>query len=155
MSRHATPHAGFDPAADGWTLLPEDGFIGLVGPFWSRGEGALRRFGFQAEPRHVNLIGVVQGGMIMTFGDRGLGILAWDAAGGRPVATVSFDTHFVGGGRIGSFIEIGGELVRVTRSLVFMRGLITSGSDAVATCQGVWKILSRPGASRQVADARP
>lgn len=140
--RDAGRAAAVDPAADGWTSEPESGFIGLVGPFWSRPDAGGRRFGFVAEARHANLVGIVQGGMMMTFADRGLGLLALDATGGRPSVTVSFETQFVGAGRIGSFIELCGEVVRATRSLVFLRGLVTSGGDALCACQGSWKILS-------------
>ena len=134
--------SGFDPGRHGWTHEVEDGFIGLVGPIWSKRLPAGTRYGFLAEARHANLIGVVQGGMIMTFADRGLGIMAWDAAD-RACVTVSFETQFVGAGRIGSFIELSGEVVRRTSGFVFMRGLVTSGDDVLATCQGGWKILSR------------
>jgi hypothetical protein len=50
--------------------------------------------------------------------------------------------QFVGAGRIGAFIELEGELVQKTASMVFMRGLLRSGRRAVASCQGSWKILS-------------
>lgn len=138
------PSSGFDPAAHGWSYEPEDGFIGLVGPIWSRRRPDGPRFGVLAEPRHANLVGIVQGGMIMTFGDRALGIMAFEAAGHRPCVTISYETQFVGAGRIGSFLEITGEIVRVTSSLVFMRGLIASGETVVASCQGAWKILAEP-----------
>lgn len=128
-------------AAAGWTTADEDGFIGLVGPFWWRAENGVRRFGFVAEPRHANLVGVVQGGMLMTFADRGLGMIVLDAVG-RHGVTTSFEMQFVGAGRIGSFIELDGEVVRKTSSMVFMRGLLRSGRRAVASCQGSWKILS-------------
>ena len=134
--------AEIDLEREGWTSAEEDGFIGLVGPFWSRGEGVETEFGFVAMPHHANLIGVVQGGMIMTFADRGLGVLAWNAAGRTPAVTVSFETSFIGAGRIGSFIIMQGEVLRRTASLVFMRGLVTSHDRVVASCQGTWKILS-------------
>lgn len=150
----------FDPAAHGWSFEPEAGFIGLVGPLWQersqeRSQGrsqGRRRFGFVAEARHANLIGVVQGGMLMTFADRALGILAWEAAGAA-VVTVSFDMQFVGAGRIGSFVTCEGEVVRRTRSLVFMRGLLRTGDRPVGIAQGTWKILSdRRGRAPAAAD---
>lgn len=135
----------FDPAADGWSFEPETGFIGLVGPLWQNRSGGRHRFGFVADRRHANLIGVVQGGMLMTFADRALGILAWEAAAAA-VVTVSFDMQFVGAGRIGSFITCEGEVVQRTRSLVFMRGLVREaahgGDRPVGIAQGAWKILS-------------
>lgn len=127
--------------AAGWESADEDGFIGLVGPFWWRTENGIRRFAFVAEPRHANLVGVVQGGMLMTFADRGLGTIVLDAIG-RHAVTTSFETQFVGAGRIGSLIELEGELVHKTNSMVFMRGLIRSGRRVLASCQGSWKILS-------------
>ena len=135
------PSASADLIALGWESAAEDGFIGLVGPFWSRFDGDRQLFGFVAEPRHANLVGVVQGGMLMTFADRGLGIVAL-AAAGRSCVTTSFEMQFVGAGRIGSFIELEGEVVQLTRSMIFMRGLLRSGKRLVGSCQGSWKLLS-------------
>lgn len=132
----------FDPAADGWLPLPDNGFVAMVGPIWTKVEDGRRRFGFLAEPRHGNLVGVVQGGMVMTFGDRALGMLALEKVGG-PVVTISYEHQFVGPGRIGSFLRLEGEVVRATASLVFLRGLISCPAGTVASCQGTWKILSK------------
>lgn len=147
MTRPDTGHTPYRPAEDGWSTTQEDGFVGLVGPFWSKADGPRRRFGFVAEARHANLVGIVQGGMLMTFADRGLGIIAWEVAG-SPAVTASFDMQFAGAGRIGSFIELDAEVVRRTASLVFMRGLLRSGQSVLGSAQGSWKILSarrRPG----------
>jgi acyl-coenzyme A thioesterase PaaI-like protein len=152
MDGHDTPRGKETPdtlRAAGWSAAEEGGFIGLVGPFWTIGEGEAQRFGFIAEPRHANLVGIVQGGMLMTFADRGLGMSAW-AAAGRACVTTSFEMQFVGAGRIGAFITLDSEVVQRTKSLVFMRGLLRSGRRLVGSCQGSWKILSnsRPGAAR-------
>lgn len=135
-----TAESPYDPAADGWAPIPDKGFIAMVGPIWTKVVEGRRRFGLLAEPRHSNLVGVVQGGMVMTFGDRGLGMLAWEAAG-VPLVTISYEHQFVGPARIGSFLELEGEVVRSTSSLVFLHGLVTSPSGPVASCQGTWKIL--------------
>ena len=37
--------AAFDPAAAGWAPYHDEGFIGLVGPFWTRQEGDHRADG--------------------------------------------------------------------------------------------------------------
>ena len=54
----------FDPAAAGWEPYRDEGFIGLVGPFWSRPSGDSYLYAFLAEPKHHNRRGVVQGGML-------------------------------------------------------------------------------------------
>jgi acyl-coenzyme A thioesterase PaaI-like protein len=130
-----------DPSAAGWKTAPDMGFIDLVGPIWTRQEDDRHAFGFVAERKHANLLDVVQGGMLMTFADRALGLAAWRAAGDRPCVTVQFDMRFMSSGQIGEFIELRPELVRRTASLVFMRGTLTAGERVLAAADGIWKIL--------------
>jgi acyl-coenzyme A thioesterase PaaI-like protein len=133
----------FDPAADGWETYDADGFIGLVGPFWMKPDGEGYRYAFLAEPKHHNRRGVVQGGMLMTFADRSMGMTSWYANGKKPQATVHLDVHFVDAVQIGEFIEAKCRVVRRPRSLMFMSGELSVGERVVATANGVWKILGQ------------
>ncbi|EWY41026.1 thioesterase [Skermanella stibiiresistens SB22] len=133
----------FDPAAAGWERLPDAGFLDLVGPLWRHRDEAGAVYGFLAEPKHANLINVVQGGMLMTFADRTLGITAWEAADNQVCVTIQFDMQFIGAADIGDFVEIRPEVIRKTRTLVFLRGTILDGDRVVAAASGVWKILDR------------
>src|SRR5512139_1371338 len=134
----------FDPAAAGWKPYSDEGFIGLVGPFWTRQEGDRHLFAFMAENKHHNRRGVVQGGMLMTFADRSLGMTAWYANGEKPQATVHLDVHFIDAVQIGEFVEAKCRVVRRTRSLIFMSGEFVVGNRTVATANGVWKALGKP-----------
>ena len=136
--------APFDPASAGWQPYGHDdtGFVGLVGPFWSRPKGDSFQYAFMAETKHHNRRGVVQGGMLMTFADRSLGMTAWYANGEKPQATVH-DVHFIDAVQIGEFVEAKCRVVRRTRSLLFMSGEITVGERTVATANGVWKTLGK------------
>ena len=133
----------FDPAAHGWETYHAEGFVSLVGPFWMKKDGEGYRYGFMAEKKHHNRRGVVQGGMIMTFADRSLGMTAWYANEKQPQATVHLDVHFVDAVQIGEFVEMKARVVRRTRSLLFMSGEITVGERIVATANGVWKTLGK------------
>lgn len=143
------PHAVFQSVveaepelvAQGWRPVKDHGFIGLVGPIYSRKLDAGLEFGFRPEAKHANLRGVVQGGMLMTFADRALGRNAWKAAGDKPVATIEFNMQFVSAGQIGEFLEIQPEVVRKASSLVFMRGDVMAGSRIVAAATGIWKLV--------------
>jgi acyl-coenzyme A thioesterase PaaI-like protein len=84
---------------------------------------------------------------LMTFADRALGMAAWQEIGHQPQATIQLDVHFVKTVKIGEFVEAQCEVVRRTRSVVFMRGTLVVGSHLVATANGIWKILSRTEAS--------
>ena len=136
-------HPPFDPAAHGWETYPAEGFVGLVGPFWMKKDGGSYRYAFVAQPKHHNRRGVVQGGMIMTFADRSMGMTAWYANDKKPQATVHLDVHFVDAVQIGEFVEMKARVVRRTRSLIFMSGEITVGERVVATANGVWKALGK------------
>ena len=131
----------FDPASAGWKPLRPEGYPALIGPFWyRRGEGGFR-YGFPAEPRHLNLGGVVHGGMLMSFADDVLGMTVWEAAGRKPCTTVQLSTQFISPARAGEFVEGRAEVLRSTRSVVFVRGLVTVGDRTVIHADGIWKIL--------------
>lgn len=142
--RPAGPPAGnpaFDPASVGWKPYGDEGFIGLVGPFWTRQSGDTHLYAFMAEPKHHNRRGIVQGGMLMTFADRSMGMTCWYANEQKPQSTIQLDMHFVDAVRIGEFVEAKCKVVRRTRSLVFMSAELVVGARVVATANGVWKIL--------------
>lgn len=128
---------------EGWERFEEPGgFVDLVGPLYIRaGADGLRAFGFEAQPKHANKIGVVHGGMLMTAADRALGVASWDIAG-KPCVTVQFDMQFLSTVKMGEFVSMTPELVRQTSSLVFMRGQLMVGERAVAAATGLWKILA-------------
>lgn len=133
----------FDPLAHGWHVLPERGFPVIVGTFFAKQhEGALR-FGFVAEERHLNVGGVVHGGMLMTFMDDMLGMSVWEAAGRAPVSTIQLNNRFVSPARQGEFVECIPRLERLARSVAFIRGELLVGERLVMAADGVWKLLGQ------------
>ena len=135
--------AAFDPAGAGWEPYHDEGFIGLVGPFWTRQEGDAHFYAFKAEKKHHNRRGVVQGGMLMTFADRSMGMTCWYANERQPQATVQLDVHFIDAVQVGEFVEANCTVVRRTRSLIFMSAELVVGPRIVATAKGVWKTLGK------------
>ena len=128
---------------EGWSTFHDEGFINLVGPLCERrAEGQPRAFGFRAEQKHANLIGLVHGGMLMTLADRALGVASWDAAE-APCVTIQFDMQFVSAVEISEFVALQPQIVRLTSSLVFTRGDLMVDDRIVAVATGVWKILKR------------
>lgn len=140
----ATPTSpAFDPASAGWQRSHDDGFLGLVGPVWERPDGDGFRYAFLAEHKHHNRRGVVQGGMLMTFADRSMGMTCWYANERQPQATVQLDVHFIDAVQIGEFVEAKVQVVRRTRSLIFMAADLVVGTRVVASAKGVWKTLGK------------
>jgi uncharacterized protein (TIGR00369 family) len=128
-----------------WLPQLTDDFSHFVGPVLERLEDGKRIFAFQADRRHANDLGIVHGGMLVTFADQAFGELVLDSIGQKPCATIQLNTQFIGAVQIGDFVEGRGEIVRVTRSLVFVRGMLSVGGRTVAAIDGIWKVLYDQG----------
>lgn len=126
---------------EGWTLRPSTGFSAMVGPFWVREEEGNLACGFVPGSGHLNEGGTVHGGMLATAFDVALGMVVWEAVGRRPIATIQLNVAYVAAVRSGDFVEARSTVVRVTRSLAFMRGALTVAGHTVATADGIWKVV--------------
>lgn len=126
----------------GWTLHDDRGFLGLVGPVWQRPGADGPELAFEAAPKHENLRGVVQGGMLMTLADRTLGMVARWHNDNRPQATVQLDVQFLAAVRVGDVVIGRGRLWRNTSTLMFLRGELLVKETPVLAAQGVWKKLA-------------
>ena len=138
------PQAG-DLAAAGWTPRETTGYMGHIGPVYARREGVAWAYGVQADVQHLNQSGNVHGGMLASLADSALGMIVWEAIERQPCVTVQLNAQFVSAAAAGEFIEARAEIVRKTRSLVFIRGQLTVGARVVLAADGIWKILSPRG----------
>lgn len=129
------------PPGPDWKIMQVEGYTSLIGPFEARREGDAWAYRFVAEPRHINIGGVVHGGMLMSFLDDVLGLTVWGAAGRKPVTTVQLNTHFISPARVGDAVIGRAEVLRATRTVVFIRGTLHVEGRLVAAADGVWKIL--------------
>jgi len=55
---------------------------------------------------------------------------------------VQLNHHFIAPGKLGEMVVGRGEVLRVTRSVVFIRGLLMSGDRVLVHADGVWKVLN-------------
>lgn len=129
--------------SEGWECLEVGGFTGHVGPFWRRrGDDGAPSIGLIIEDRHCNLhLGTVHGGVVMTFGDIALGSGVSHALGHNRCATASLQTQFVAVARIGQLVTCKAEVIRVSKQLVFVRGLIVADDRIIANADGIWKVM--------------
>nr|WP_280854852.1 PaaI family thioesterase [Pararoseomonas indoligenes] len=94
----------------------------------------------------MNGHGITHGGLLMTMLDNTMGLTAWNATGQKPSVTMQLNTHFVAAAHPGEFLEARGEVVRLAKSVIFLRGQLTVGDRLVAAADGIWKVLAaRPG----------
>ena len=137
---------------EGWVTRPTREFGTMVGPFYEPADRDPHQCGFLAEGKHGNKRGFVHGGMIATAFDAALGTAAWASANQQPSVTVQLNIHYVGALSIGQFARIQTDIVRTTRSLVFLRGIMQVADRTIAVADGIWKILhdSRTGSKAEL-----
>ena len=128
----------------GWSLYGEDPFEDLTGPFYYRRDDDGRLVcAFKAEKKHMNGGDFMHGGCMMTFADYALFIIAMDAPEGAGAVTASFNGEFVDAVREGEIVEARGEVVRGGASLIFIRGLMTSGERPIFNFSAILKRVRR------------
>ena len=118
-------------------------FIGVNGPLCLRHEGDLVRLGFRVDKRHTNPLGICHGGMMATFCDMLLPISAHVMSkelAPRFLPTINLQIDYLAASPLGAWVQGEAELLRATRSLVFMQGLVQADGVSVARVSGIFKI---------------
>jgi uncharacterized protein (TIGR00369 family) len=116
-------------------------FLATIGPLLRRHEGDAWAYALTTDARHLNGFGVIHGGVITSFADTALALAMVDRIGPARGATIQLNVQFIDAVMEGERMEARPEMVRATRSIVFMRGLVTVGDRTVAVADGVWKIF--------------
>ena len=111
------------------------------------GKARLRMF---PERHHTNLKGALHGGTVLSLIDVGLfacsrmlGIIEAGTA-----VTLDLSTQFIGGGRGDRPCDAVTELLKETRRLVFLRGVVEQEGELIAAFSGT---IRKPSAQRQSA----
>lgn len=124
-----------------WKVRAIQGFIAHAGPLWARREDDGWTYGFAIGAQHLNPVGVVHGGALLTLVDHAMSTVAWEAAGRVPCVTLQLDSHFAAPVLPGQFVEARAMVARCTSSLVFMRGELRVGDSLVLSAQALMKPL--------------
>ena len=88
---------------------------------------------------HSNLLDKVHGGVTLAFVDVALFAAAgvtghFDAPGS---VTVSLDTQFIGAGDLDIPLDAKVDIIRATRRLIFLRGLVVQGDNDIASFSAI------------------
>jgi acyl-coenzyme A thioesterase PaaI-like protein len=131
----------FDPATQGWRQMQGSAMPAGIGLPWARRVGDAWHYGMLTAAEHANPQGIVHGGILTTFADHGLSMLAWEAAKRAPSTTIQLNMHFLAPVVPADFVELRGDVTRATQGLVFVRGILSIGNRDVAAADGIWRVL--------------
>ncbi len=126
---------GFKPV-----VFQSNPYLDLVGPLYGRLDGDAFVLGFQVERRHCNPGGTCHGGMLMTLADMLLLLGAnvhCDIR--RYMTTVSVTNDFLAPAPAGSWLEGRVQVLRTTRSLIFIQGTMCLDGAPVLRTSGILK----------------
>jgi len=139
-----------DPDTPGWKrwrLRDSTRFNAFLEPLRVKVEDGQARVRMTPRHDHSNMRGDMHGGALLGFmdvslfaGARALGVLQ---AGGA--ATVDLSAQFIGGARVDAPLEACIELLRETKRMLFMRGLIVQeGQSTIASFTATLRKSSPP-----------
>ncbi len=121
-------------------LLGSDPAEDYIGPFYFKEIESGYDFAFRATQNHCNMTGIVHGGVLMTFADYCLCMVATDAYA-EDCVTVSFSSEFISAGEIDHIINGSAQVTLKTGSMVFVRGEIKQDDRILMTFSSVVKRL--------------
>ena len=99
-------------------------------------------FNIKVEEKFLNTGKIAHGGFIATIADTGMGNAAHIAAGNTRSVTINLDIKFISAGKQGDILVGKVEILKKTKTLVFINCKILNSKGIVATASGTWKILA-------------
>lgn len=115
--------------------------MALNGPLYARLQGDRLQLGFRVEPRHTNPLNICHGGMLATFADMLLPCLAMYQSGTerRFLPTISLQIDYLASAAPGAWVQGEGEVLRTTRNMVFVQGLVSADAVPAMRISGIFK----------------
>ncbi len=116
-------------------------------PIYSRKIDDKLQIGLVLTEQHCNSRGFVHGGLIATLADNAMGLSSVFALAnaGREVkgglVTISLGVDYLGSAKLGEWMEIDPEPVKVGGSICFVRALVRANDTPVAMANATFKIL--------------
>ena len=93
------------------------------------------------EKNHLNAAGITHGGYLSALIDAGAGTAAHRSAENAPCVTISLDLKFIGISKVGDEIIGHVEILKKTKTLVFLFCELMCNNKIITSASGVWKIL--------------
>lgn len=125
---------------EGFTPVPEGlGFADSLRPFYRRIVDKEVSFGLLVQEQHLNPMGIVHGGALMTLADiaaaNSIRVLR-DRPAASPTINLSFD--FMAPGRLGRWLETRTDHVQAKRRFGFCSGAVYDGDKAIMRYSGTF-----------------
>ena len=95
----------------------------------------------EVKEMHLNTGKIAHGGFLSTIADTGMGTAAHRVAGDRRCVTINLDVKFISAGQLGDKLKGNVEILKKTKTLVFINCKISNDKEIIVSASGTWKIL--------------
>lgn len=117
--------------------------MGLTGPLWTRRTEQGWQYGLHTVAKHLNPAGVVHGGALLTLADHVMSAVAWEVCERQPCLTLDMSAQFLSSARSGDWLTATAQVVRSSRSLIFMEVALSVENKVIFKAQALLKIVRR------------
>lgn len=127
--------AGFGP------LFRSSPVIDLIGPVYSKGEGAELVLGLRVEQKHCNMRGALHGGILATLADIALGYaIAFSTKPPTGLVTANLTLDFAGTAKIGDWLEARVDIQKKGSRLAFANCYLSVGEQRIVRASAVFVV---------------
>ena len=91
---------------------------------------------------HLNTGGIAHGGYLATIADAGMGTAAHMIASGKRCVTINLEIKFLSAGKLGDDLTGKVQILKKTKTLIFINCIISNSKGIVSSASGTWKILN-------------
>ncbi len=99
-------------------------------------------FSGKIQDMHLNTGGIAHGGYLATIADAGMGTAAHMIATGKRCVTINLEIKFLSAGKLGDNLTGKVQILKKTKTLIFINCIISNSKEIVSSASGTWKILS-------------
>ena len=119
------------------------GFLDVAGPYYTKLEDDYISVGLRVGEAHINGINLAHGGVLCTLADVALSYQLFVSEKPRlNIATVSLNTNFLSGAKLGEWIVAHAKIDRKGKRTAYCSGQIVAEDDRILmTMSGVFALL--------------
>jgi acyl-coenzyme A thioesterase PaaI-like protein len=127
---------GYEP------LFRSSPYLDLMGPLYSKKTKSGLMIGFKSELKHCNGRRLVHGGVFSSLADVALGYnIAFNGKEPLPVVTASLTIDYAGSAKLGDWIEIQTDILRIGKSMAFANCYFSVDSMRIVRASGVFSVV--------------
>ncbi len=92
---------------------------------------------------HLNKREITHGGFVCSLIDAGAGTAVYRASNNQSCVTISLDVKFIAPSRLGDVILGKVNILKKTKSMIFVSCNLYTNKNIIASATGVWKVIKK------------